>query len=540
VAQVGAAIGRDFSHELLAAAVRLAEPELQEALRRLVEAGLVFQRGVPPAAEYLFKHALVQDTAYSTLLRGPRQALHRRIAEALEQRFPEFVETRPEILAHHYGEAAMSSEAIAYWHRAGKLSVAKSAVREATAQLRRGLSLLGGLPETRERNQLELDIHVTLATALMAGKGYANPEVVAALERANRLVAETAAVGTPVHFSVLWGLWISNHTAGAIADALEHATNFLSVAQSQPSSGPLLVGHRILAQSLINSGDYRAALPHAETAASLYRPDERRDSVLHYGQDIGVSAFVMLSWALWNHGYPDRSARAADRALALSRQLGHAPTLSQALCYAGMAAVLARDVATACAYGDDCVALASEHGFALWATVGRILQGWAIAQKGEATTGDARIREGLIAYEATGSRLFTPYFLVLLAETLALAGKIEEGLAALDDALAQAAVSGATGWDAEIHRLRGELTARLPHPDPAKAEDSFRTALAIAGEQGTRGYELRAATSLARLWREQGRRGEARDLLAPLYGWFTEGFDTADLKDAKALLDELA
>jgi len=204
-----------------------------------------------------------------------------------------------------------------------------------------------------------------------------------------------------------------------------------------------------------------------------------------------------------------------------------------------MAAVFARDVATVCAYGNDCVALATEHGFALWAAWGRILQGWADAQKGEATTGIARIRDGMAAAEATGSRVFTPLFLTLLAEALALAGKIEESLATLDDALATAGVSGARGWDAEIHRLCGELTSRLPYPDPAKAEDSFRTALAIAREQGTRGYELRAATSLARLWGEQGRRGEARDLLAPLYGSFTEGFDTADLKDAKALLDKL-
>jgi class 3 adenylate cyclase len=239
VAQVGAAIGRDFSYELLAATAPLAEPELQEALRRLVEAGLVFQRGVPPAAEYLFKHALVQDTAYSTLLRGPRQALHRRIAEGLEQQFPDFIETRPEILAHHYGEAAVADKAIAYWHLAGKSSVAKSAVREATAQLRRGLSLLDGLPETRERNQLELDIHVTLTQALMAGKGYANPEAVAALERANRLVTETASVGTLVHFSVLYGLWVSTLNGGTVAAALEHTSNFLSSAQSQPSSGPL-------------------------------------------------------------------------------------------------------------------------------------------------------------------------------------------------------------------------------------------------------------------------------------------------------------
>jgi class 3 adenylate cyclase/predicted ATPase len=540
VAQVGAAIGRDFSYELLAAAAQVAEPVLQEALRRLVEAGLIFQRGVPPAAGYLFKHALVQDTAYSTLLRGPRQALHRRIAEALEQRFPDFVETRPEVVAHHYGEAAVADKAIAYWHLAGKSSVAKSAVREAIAQLRRGLGLLDGLPETRERQQLELDIHVTLTAALMAGKGYADPEVFAAAERANRLVTETAAVGTPVHFSVLYGLWVSNIVGGAVAAGLEHAANFLSVAQSQPSSGPLLVAHRALAFSLIFSGDYRAAREHLETAVSLYRPDEHRNSALHYGQDIGVSALLTLSWALWHRGYPDQSARAADRALALSRELGHAHTLANAFWYAGMVAAFARDVATVHACSNNSVALASEHGFPLWAAFGRILQGWADALTCEATAGIARIRDGMAAVEATGTRLFTPFHLTLFAEALALAGKIGEGLAALEDALAKAAASGERGWDAEIHRLHGELTARLPHPGPAKAEDSFRTALAIAREQGTRGYELRAATSLARLWRDKGRREEARDLLAPVYGWFTEGLDTADLKDAKALLAELA
>jgi predicted ATPase len=540
VAQVGAAIGRDFSYELLAAAAQLGEPELQEALRRLVEAGLVFQRGVPPTAEYLFKHALVQDTAYSTLLRGPRQALHRRIAEALKERFPDFVETRPEILAHHFGEAAMADEAITYWHRAGKMSVAKSAVTEAIAQLRRGLTLLERLPETRERQQLELDIQVTLTAALMAGKGFANPEVFAALERANRLVTETAAVGTPLHFSVLYGLWVFNCNAGAIAAGLEHATNFLSLAQSQPSSGPLLVLHRTLALSSIYIGDYPAALAHVETAASLHRLDEHRDSALRYGQDIGVSAFAVLSWALWHRGYPDQSAHAADRALAYGRELGHAHTLAHAFCLAGLAAAFARDVATACTHGTDCVAIATEHGVPLWAARGRILQGWADAQRGEATTGIARIRDGLAASEATGSRLLAPLFLALLAEALAVAGKLEEAFAILDDALATAVASGEKSWNAEIHRLYGELTSRLPHPAPAKAEDSFRTALAIAREQGTRGYELRAATSLARLWGEQGRRGEARELLAPVYGWFTEGLDTADLKEARALLDQLA
>jgi predicted ATPase len=374
----------------------------------------------------------------------------------------------------------------------------------------------------------------------MAGKGYADPEAVAVLERSNWLVTETGAVGTPLHFSVLYGLWVSNLTAGVIAAALQHAANFLSIAQSQPSSGPLLIGHRTLAHSLIFSGDHRAALAHAETSASLYRPGEHRDSAFRYGQDIGVSAFIQLSWALWHHGYPDQSARAADRALAYSRQLGHAHTLAHAFCLAGKAAAFARDVATVHARSNDWVAIASGHRFAHWAAFGRILQGWADVQQGEATTGIARIRDGLAAAEAAGSRLNTPFHLALLAEALALARMIEEGLAALDDALAKAAVSGERGWDAEIHRLRGELTARLPYPDPAKTEDSFRSALTIAREQGTRGYELRAATSLARLCGEQGQRAEARDLLAPVYSSFTEGFDTQDLKEAKALLEELA
>lgn len=325
----------------------------------------------------MFKHALVQDTAYSTLLRGPRQGLHRRIAEALEQRFPDFVETRPEIVAHHYGEAAIADKAITFWHRAGKLSLAKAAVREAIAQLRRGLSLLEGLSETRERKRLELDVQVTLTAALMVGVGHADPEVAAALERANRLVTETAAVGTPPHFFVLFGLWVSNFAGAAVAAALEHAGNFLRIAQSQPSSGPLLMGHCILAQSMIISGDYRAGLTHVETAASLYRSDEHRDSALRYGQDIGVSALVILSWALWHRGYPDQSARAADRALAYSRELGHAHTLSYAFEFAGKAAVFARDVATAHTRSNDCVTLASERGFPVWAAFGQILQGWA-------------------------------------------------------------------------------------------------------------------------------------------------------------------
>jgi predicted ATPase len=243
--------------------------------------------------------------------------------------------------------------------------------------------------------------------------------------------------------------------------------------------------------------------------------------------------------ALWHRGYPYRSAKAADRALEHSRQFGHAHTLAYALWHVGARAIFVRRLGEAGACANEYVALADEHGFPHWAAYGRIVQGWVAAHKGDTTAGIALIREGLARTEATGSRNYYPFHLGLLAEALALAGEIDEGLAVLDEALANSAASGQKGVDAELHRLRGELVRQLPRCDPAKAEDSFRIALAIAREQGTRGYELRAATSLARLWREQGRRGEARDLLAPLYASFTEGFDTADLKEAKGLLDEL-
>jgi class 3 adenylate cyclase/predicted ATPase len=539
IAQVGAAIGRDFSYELAAAAAQLAEPELQDAFRRLVDSGLVFQRGAPPAAEYLFKHALVQDTAYSTLLRGPRQALHRRIAEAMEEQSPGLVQTRPEIVAHHYGEAAMADKAVPCWHLAGKLSLARSAMRESIAQLRRGLSLLNGLPESRERNQLELDILVTLTSALIGGRGYADPEVISVLERAQRLVIETTGVGTEQHFSVLYGLMAFYYVAGKAEATRAQAAEFLSLAQSGTASAPLLIGHRYFAVALMMCGDYREALPHVERAASLYRPEEHREFAARYGQDIGVAALVYLSWAFWHCGYPEQSARACDRALEYCREFGHAYTLAYGLWHIGMKAVFARRVAEAGACADECVALANEHGFPLLAGLGLIVQGWVAAQNGDAATGIAYIREGMAKAAATGSRVLAPFQLGLLAEALALAGEVDEGLAVLDEAFANSAISGQKGTDAELHRLRGELVRRLPQPDPPQAEASFRTALAIAREQGTRGYELRAAIALARLSGEQGRGGEGLELLAPVYGWFTEGFDTADLKEAKRLIDEL-
>jgi predicted ATPase len=539
LAQIGAAIGRDFSYELLAATAQRTDAELRDALDRLVDAGLVFQRGAPPQATFLFKHALVQDTAYSMLLRGQRQALHARIARTLEERFPSLADTQPQILAHHFTEARFLERAVRFWCSAGERSTAKSALVEAIAQLRRGLLLITDLPDSRERTQQELDLQVTLAGALMGARGYAHPEVAEAFGRATTLISNTESAGTILHFSVLYGRFSADYVGGKPKAALDRAREFLSLAQSQKDSGLLLMGHRLVGVALITIGDYPAALSHAERAVALYMPEEHSALAFRFGQDIGVSAFSYYSWALWHRGYPDQATNAACETLRYARQSVHVHTLAYALFHIGFKAATERRVAEVEERANELVGLAKEHGFAMWLGYGLMLHGWAMAQCGQGGAAVERIRDGLAATLATGARNLEPIFLGLQAEALALTGATDEGLAVLTEALAAAKSSSQEGNDAELHRLRGEIMRRLPSPNWTEVEVCFRTALTIARQQGTRGFELRAAVSLARLLRDQGRRDAAGDLLAPVYGWFTEGFDTPDLKEARALIDEL-
>jgi TolB-like protein/predicted ATPase len=541
VAQAGAAIGREFSYELLAASVgELGEPARNEALHRLVEAGLVFQRGTPPAANYLFKHALIQDIAYSTLLRRMRQELHRRIAEALEARFSSLIEARPEIAAHHFGEGLETGKAVVYWHRAGQVSVTKSAVREADTQLRRGLHLLRSLPESDERKRRELDFHITLTAALMGARGYADPEIAALLERSQQLVTETGGLGSALHFSVLYGIWVVAYVGGDAERLLDLAGEFQSLAETQATSGPCLIGHRLLGASLMVVGNYREALPHLALAASLYRPDEHRELAFRYGQDVGATALCYLAWAQWHNGFLAEATLTADRAVRHARGFGHAHTLVYTLWHAATISLLARDAVRVAALANEVVGISAEHGFAMWLAYGNIFVGWAAARRGDVAAGIGRMRAGIAAAAATGARLFDPLFLGLLAEGLALDGSAAEALAQLDAALAAAARTGNAAALAELRRLRGMVLQGLGVANDDGAESAFTQAIAEARRQGSRFYELRAATSLARLWRDQSRGGEARDLLAPICDCFTEGFDTQDLQEAKALLDELA
>jgi predicted ATPase len=448
-------------------------------------------------------------------------------------------ETQPHILARHFTEAGLVEQALAYWLRAGQQAIAKSALVEAVAQLRRGLRIAAERPDATLHSWQELDLQIALARALVAMKGYAHPEVVEAFERARELVLATKGAGTIAHFSVLYGLAAANYHAGRPRTALDQVREFLSLAEAQEDSGLLLQGHRLIGFVQIAIGDYRAAFAHAERAVTLYVPEQHRTLALQFSADIGVQALCLWARSLWHRGYPERAGQAAEKALHSARQSGHRQTLAYALVYIGLMAISARREAEVEALAAEVVSVAGEHGFALFSGFGLIFQGWAMARRDPGPAAIARIRQGLAATEATGARNYQPIFLGLLAEALALTGETEQALSDLAEALAAAESSGAQGHVAELHRLRGDLLRRRESPDPNEIEACFRTALAVAREQGTLGYELRAAICLARLWRDQGRDGEARDLLAPVYGAFCEGFDAPDLNEARLLLDEM-
>jgi predicted ATPase len=403
------------------------------------------------------------------------------------------------------------------------------------AQLGRGLRLIADLPDPREGKQQELELQVTLADSLGASKGRAHPEVAEVLGRALRLVLETGAAGTARHFSVLYGLFLSDYFGGRPKPALDRAREFLQLAQSQTDTGFLLAGGRLMGSTIALAGDFPSAFSHIERAVTLYTTEEHRILV---GAELGVSALTSWSWVLWHRGYPDQARQAADQARRRARQCGHTHTIAWALIATCLTAVFA-EPAEVEVLATEAVALANEHGLAMFRGQAMTFQGWALLQRGNPQAAIVRIHEALAAVRATQAHIFEPIFLAFLAAALGETGAIAEGVKVLSEALDIASASGQNWADAELYRLRGNLLIGSPSSDQAEVEACFRKALSIAREQGTRGFELRAAVSLARLLQDQERCTEARELLAPVYGWFTEGFNTYDLKEAKALLDEL-
>jgi class 3 adenylate cyclase/predicted ATPase len=534
IAQVGAAIGREFPYTLLAAVAQRTEAELHNGLDRLADAGLVFRRGVPPEASFLFKHALVQDTAYSMLLRGARQALHARIAQALESDSPELMDTQPELFAQHYAEAGLVEKAVTYWGKAGHSSAARSAIAEAAAQFQKALDQLALLPDTPERQRQELEFCSALGAALRFVKGQAAPETGQAYARARELWEQLDYPAEYLH--IPYGQSRYHVYCGELDLALRLDEDLLRVSRQRNDSRGLVLSHQSCGTGYGARGRLALSRSHLEAALSLYDPNSHHSLGPQTGSHPQVVAQAYLGIVLLCLGFPNQALVGANAAIAEARRLAHSPTIASALMLGAIRLSIAGDTGDLDDLVEDLVAVATEQAFPQWRAFGTIYRGWVKAKNGDVVEGISLLRSGAAAYRANGNELLMPHHTALLARACDIAGQIDEALTALDDALQIAGRTGERWLDPELHRHKGQLLLRQGHTEAA--EELYRKALSIAKEQQAKLWELRAAASLARLRCGQGRRGEARDLLTPVYGWFTEGFDTPDLKEAKALLDK--
>jgi predicted ATPase len=545
VAQIGAAVGREFSHALLSAVVSKPEPELASALDRLIETGLLFRQGVPPHASYLFKHALVQDAAYSTLLRELRRALHARIAETLERQFTEIAESQPELLARHCTEAGLIEKAAGLWGKAGQWSLEHSALEEAGEQFTRALALIASLPSTPALRREQINFHVALTNALMHTKGRAAMETTASVDQTRVLIERAQALGDTFDdplllLSVLYGSWNESYIAFN-GDALrERSAQILTFAEEQGTIVPLMVGHRLMAMSLLHTGNIAAARTHFNRAIALYDCVEHRALATRFGQDVRVAILSFRSQAVWMLGYPEAAMADADQSVSYAREIRQASTLMYALGVTSLTHVNCRNYATANALEDELAALVDETGALHWKGSGMSVRGWLLALSGKASDAVQMIIAGVTSYMSTGATVGLPLMLSYLASAYAELGRYHDARRCLGRAMTTMETIEERLYEAEIHRMAGEIALQSPERDQAKAQAHFERALAVARHQQAKSWELRAAMSMARLWRDQGKREEAHELLAPVYRWFTEGFDTLDLKEAKALLEELA
>jgi class 3 adenylate cyclase/predicted ATPase len=538
LAQLGATLGREFSYALLQAVAPWDEAALRRGLHQLVEAEFLYQQGLPPEATFRFKHALIQETAYQSLLRSTRQQYHQRIAQVLEARFPESCETQPELLAHHYTEAGLTEQAVRYWQRAGQLASDRSANLEAISHCTTGIELLTTLPETPEHTQGALTLYITLGAALQMAKGHAAPEVEHAYTQAYALCQRVGE--TPDLVPVLLGLWRFYNTRLQLRTAREVGETLLRLARRAQDPALAVIAHPNLGLTWFLLSAFPTARQHFEEGIALYTPDQHRAPVFRSGQDPGVSCRTYAAMTLWLLGYPAHAQAHIYEALALAHALSHPYSLAFAHFWAAWVAQVRRDVPAVYEHAVVAVALATEQGFPLWAATGTTLRGWALAMQGQGDLGLAQVRQGIAAWRATGAALFVSCFCTMLAEVCDHLGHAEDGLQALAEAHTLMEQHEERWWEAEISRLRGVLLLQQPGTPLAEAEACFQRALDVARHQEAKSLELRAAMSLARLWQRQGKNTEARALLTPIYGWFTEGFDTADLQGAKTLLEALA
>jgi class 3 adenylate cyclase/predicted ATPase len=536
VAQIGAAIGREFSHALLAAVLQMPEVELESALDRLIVAGLLFRQGMSPDATYLFKHALVQDAAYGTLLRSHRQQLHGRIAATLEEEFPEVIEIQPEILARHSAEAGLDEKAIRYWRTAGEQAVRRASNREAIGHFRQALALNEKQPPHIGRSRTELAIQSQLGPALMSVHGWTAPEVGVAFERAEHLARELESsidLAPP-----LAGLWLFHTARGQFSRADGITKELFDVAHTLHDSDVLLQAHHCAWPICWFRGAFTDAKAHADAAMDLY--DEVRHArhrFLYLGHDPAVCALSIKSVLQWLLGHPTQGVQSERDAIDLARRLQHVPSLAHALWFVCQAQVARRDAVAVVGTANELLTLSEEHGLPQTRGPALAYLGWAIGQTEDVSRGIRRMEDGLAMQNRLGVRSNLCLTICLLAETYFMAEQYEKGMEQANLAIATSSEIGDRWCLPRIHTIRARLLQTFGQVDAAEA--SLQLGVDIAAAQSAKGAQLQAVNSLARLWREQGKPQQARELLAPVYSWFTEGFDKRDLQEAKALLDEL-
>jgi class 3 adenylate cyclase/predicted ATPase len=544
VAQIAAVIGRDFSYPLLRAVSGIDESSLQAALDRLAEADIMLVQGVPPDSDYHFKHALIQGAAYENLLKSRRQLLHRRVAESLLDKDAGPAAPEPELLAHHFSQAGLAEAAIEWWGKAGQQSLQRSALIEAAAQFTRALDQVATLPSTPALRREHIKLQVAVVTPLIHVKGYAAPETKAAVERARLLIEQAESLGeTPedplLLFSVLYGFWAARFVAFDGNTMRELAAEFLSLAERQSTPVPRMVGHRNMGVTLLHIGEIEEALVHFEKALAIYDPSKHRQLATRFGQDIRVAILFYRSLAHWAVGYPERALADAAQAVQEAREIGQAATLIPALTLTSLSYCLCGDYESANGQVDEVIALADEKRALFWKIGGNLPKGYILARTGKPSDAIKMIKLGVDAWQSTGARVWLPIFLTGLATAHAELDQLDDARRSVDDALTIIERTNERWCEAEVNRIAGEIVLKAAHPDAGKAHAYFERALAIARKQHSKSWELRAAMSMARLCRDEDKLAEARNLLTPVYSAFTEGFDTLDLQEAKALLDHL-
>jgi predicted ATPase len=479
------------------------------------------------------------------LLREPRRVLHGRVAEALESHFPEIAESQPELLARHCTEAGLIGRASDLWGKAGHRSLARSALVEATTQLSHALNLIATLPGTPDLRREQINLQVAHVITLMHTKGYGATETKASFNQASLYIERGEALREPLEdplllLSVLYGFWVAGMMTFNGDVMQDVAAQFSALAEKQETTVPLMMRDRVMGVTLMCAGDIAAGRAHLDRAIARFDPVEHRRLAHFGGLDIGVGILHYRSMALWCLGYPEAACADAARELKDAREIGQAITLMSALGHASLPHLWSGNYATVKTITEELLELAHERGTPQWKALGMIYQGWVTAMTGEPSDAIGTIASGITLRQSTGATLWLPLYLPFLSRVYAKLGNFDEAWRSIGEAIAAVETTKEKWCEAEVHRAAGEITLLSPEPDAAKAEAYFQRALAAARKQQAKSWELRAAMSLARLWRDQGKRQQAHDLLAPVYGWFTEGFDTLDLKDAKALLEQLA